>query len=87
MPACPPQTGPWEGGRAAVDLELDVGSGPQNQAPTQDGGRLHGADLRLELTGEQLLLCQFVAKCVPPPHHPPCVNRLFPDPPSTPHMQ
>lgn len=71
MPACPPQTGPWEGGRATVDLELDVGSGPQNRAPTQDGGRLHGADLRLELTGEQLLLCQFVAKCVPPPHHPP----------------
>lgn len=87
VPACPPQTGPWEGGRAAVDLELDVGSGLQNRAPTQDRGQLHGADLRLELTGEQLLLCQFVAECVPPPHHPPCVNRLFPDPPSTPHMQ
>lgn len=59
-----------------------AGRGLRSPKPsTHAGQRLHGADLRLELTGEQLLLCQLVAKCVPPPHHPPRVNRLFPDPP------
>lgn len=70
MPGCPPQTGPWGGRRAAGDLELDVVSGPQNRTPTQDRGRLHGADLALELTGSELLLCVNLLPSVsrlPPP--------------------
>lgn len=68
-----------------------AGRGLRSPKPSTHAGRrpLHGADLHLELTGEQLLVCQFVAKCVRllTTLLAPCVNRLFPDPPSTPHTQ
>lgn len=87
MPACPPQTGPWGGGRAAGDLGLDVVSGPQNRTPTQDRGWLHGADLGLELTGSELLLCVNLLPSVFRLPTTLLINRFFPGPPSAPHAQ
>lgn len=87
VPSCPPQTGPWGGRRAAGDLELDVISGPQNRTPTQDRGRLHGADLALELTGSELLLCVNLLPSVSRLPTTLLTNRFFPGPPSAPHAQ
>lgn len=81
VPACPPQTGPWGGGRAAVDLELDVGSDPQNYTRTQDRGWLHGAGLRLELTRAAACVSVCCQVCPPPHPHPPAVTDSSFDPP------
>lgn len=64
-----------------MDLELDVGSDPQNYTRTQDRGWLHGAGLRLELTRAAACVSVCCQVCPPPHPHPPAVTDSSFDPP------